>query len=281
MKLIKDIITDEERSFYGIKDAHLINIKIVGPKDGESSLKEAKNIIVEKSVFSLRYPFWHNDNLQIKECEIEETGRAAIWYSNKITIEGCKFNGVKILRECNSVNICNTDIISTEPFWYCKDINIIQSSLQGEYAFLNSKNINITDLKFKGKYSFQYVSDVVIKDSYLDTKDAFWGSNNVTVYNSTVKGEYLGWYAKNLKLINCTIIGTQPLCYCDNLVLENCEMIDTDFSFEYSTVKATINNEIISVKNPISGYINAKGIKEIILDDNQKENSDCMIIISK
>ena len=54
-------------------------------------------------------------------------------------------------------------------------------------------------------------------------------------------------------------------------------MIDTDLAFEYSTVQATIVNEIESVKNPISGYIKATGIREIILDENKKENSNCLI----
>ena len=37
-------------------------------------------------------------------------------------------------------------------------------------------------------------------------------------------------------------------------------MIDADFSFEYSSVKATINGNIISVKNPKSGFIYADSI---------------------
>ncbi len=134
-------------------------------------------------------------------------------------------------------------------------------------------------MTLKGKYSFQYVENMVIEDSFLDTKDAFWHSKNVTVKNSVVKGEYLAWYSENLHLVNCKIIGTQPLCYAKGLILENCEMIDTDLAFEYSDVKATICSDIISIKNPITGYIYAKGIQEIIQDEHQKAGSNCDIQI--
>ena len=43
-------------------------------------------------------------------------------------------------------------------------------------------------------------------------------------------------------------------------------MIDTDLSFERSEVRADIKGSIVSVKNPISGYINADSIGEVIFD---------------
>ena len=85
--------------------------------------------------------------------------------------------------------------------------------------------------------------------------------------NSIVKGEYLGWYSENLTLINCHISGTQPLCYCKGLKLINCTMEDTDLSFEKSEVEATVQGHIISVKNPVCGYVKASSIGEIILDE--------------
>ena len=129
--------------------------------------------------------------------------------------------------------------------------------------------------ELSGKYSFQYVENMVIKNSYLDTKDAFWHSKNVTVYDSVLKGEYLAWYSENLKLVRCKIIGTQPLCYAKGLILEDCEMIDTDLSFEKSDVQATIKGNIVSVKNPESGYICADSIDQIVLDAPTKCQIRC------
>ena len=123
----------------------------------------------------------------------------------------------------------------------------------------------------KGKYSFQYINNLSINNSNLDTKDAFWHSENVLVKNSTIKGEYLGWYSKNIRFENCTIIGTQPLCYCENIELINCKMIDTDLAFEYSTVNAIIDGDILSIKNPIEADIVCDNIHEVILEDSLYE----------
>ncbi|MNC79994.1 hypothetical protein D3C75_1326410 [compost metagenome] len=55
-------------------------------------------------------------------------------------------------------------------------------------------------------------------------------------------------------------------------------MMDTDLSFEYSTVHATVLNTIDSVKNPISGMIRAEGIRELILDDPELDYSNTQFI---
>ena len=178
------------------------------------------------------------------------------------------------------IYINDTDVISPEGFWNCKDIEIKNSSVDCMYFLMNSKNITINNMKMKGKYSYQYVSNMTIKNSNLDTKDAFWHSNNVTVENSIIKGEYLGWYSKNLTLKNCTIIGTQPLCYAKGLKIINCKFKNTDLSFEYSDVEATIIGNIDSIKNPKSGYIKADKIGKIILEDS-KYKTNCKITTKK
>ena len=44
MKEIKDLILDEERALYNLKEAKIKNIKFDGPQDGESALKECDDI---------------------------------------------------------------------------------------------------------------------------------------------------------------------------------------------------------------------------------------------
>lgn len=277
MAIIKDIIADEERAFYAAKNDTFVNIKITGEADGESSFKECQNVIVQDSYFNLRYPFWHNEKVVLNNIEMTSNCRAALWYSNNITLLNSQLDGIKVFRECQNINVKDTVINSPEPFWFCDDIKITNGSIKGEYAFLQSSNIEIHNLHFSGKYSFQYVKNLKIYDSILDTKDAFWHAENVEVYNSVVKGEYLAWYAKGIKLVNCQIIGTQPICYSDNIVLENCTMENTDFSFEYSTVDAKINGNIMSIKNPYKGNIIADSIDEIIIDEFVKQDFDVII----
>ena len=266
-KEIKDVTLDEERALYNLTDAVVSNVYIKGPRDGESALKEARNVKVVDSHFSLRYPFWHITNFELENCMMDEGVRAALWYGKKGTINKCTINGVKFMRESRDITINDSKIVSPEFGWRCDNINITSSILTSEYFLFESSHISLDNVEMHGKYSFQYVNRGIITNSKLDTKDAFWHTKNVTVINSEIKGEYLGWYSKNLTLINCKIKGTQPLCYCDNLRLINCEMIDCDLAFEYSSVNATVTGHIDSVKNPRRGLIMCESCGEVIEDN--------------
>lgn len=278
MKIIKGETFDLERSLYNLKDTTVDNCTFEGANDGESVLKECRNIIVTHSNFSLRYPLWHALDFKVDNSSFDELSRAPFWYCQKGELDNLNIRSVKALRECSDINIINSDIESPEFGWKCRDIKIDKSRIVSEYMLFESKNIEISNLDFKGKYSFQYVDHLIIKDSNLDTKDAFWHANNVTVSNSVIKGEYLGWFSNNLTLINCKIIGTQPLCYCKNLKLIDCEMIDCDLSFEYSDVEATIKGHIDSIKNPKSGKIVVSSIGSIINSDSIMESNAEIII---
>ncbi len=272
---------DEERALYGIEKAEIKKCIFDGPADGESALKETKDIVVEDCDFRLRYPFWHVNAGKIKDIRMTETCRAALWYCRDLHIENSELKGIKAVRECNNMEILNCDIQSSEFGWKSKNIDIKGAKLISEYPFFECLHMKIDGLEMKAKYSFQYVEDIEIHNAVLDTKDAFWHAKNVTVYDSVVKGEYLGWYSENLTFIRCKIIGTQPLCYCKNLTLEECTMEDCDLSFEYSEVNADIKGKIMSVKNPLSGKIQADAIGEIIMEKSVKGKSNCEIIVSK
>lgn len=280
MKEIKNMILDEERALYNLKDAIVSNIKFDGPADGESALKECENIKINSCYFNLRYPLWHVDTFELKDCSMTDKCRAAIWYSKNFKIDNCTLGGIKAVRECENIQINNTQIESFEFGWKSNNIELNDSKIQGEYLFFDSSNIVLNKTNLKGKYSFQYVKNLEITDSNLDTKDAFWHAENVVVKNSVLKGEYLGWYSSNLTLINCKIIGTQPLCYCKNLRMINCTTEQCDLSFEYSEVNGNIIGDIVSIKNPLSGSIVVDGVKEIINDD-VKYNCCGKIIINK
>ncbi len=269
--VIKNQTFDEERALYNLKDTLVESCKFEGPADGESALKEARNIHIKNCSFSLRYPFWHVESFKIENTQLDELTRAPIWYSHGGEIINCDIVGVKCLRESGDIKITDSRVKSEEFGWRCDNLEITDSEMESQYFLFEVKDTKIDNLKMKGKYSFQYTENLLIENSYLDTKDAFWHSENVTVKNCTVKGEYLAWYSENLTLIDCTIIGTQPLCYCKGLKLINCKMQETDLSFEYSEVEADIVGNIMSVKNPKSGYIKADTIGEIILENSVME----------
>lgn len=276
MKIIENQTFDMERALYGSDGVLVKNCSFDGPADGESAFKEGREIETEHCFFNLRYPFWHDHGLKITDCEMTELCRAALWYSDHIEIADTKMHGIKALRECRDVIIRNCDIISPEFGWSVRGIRMEDTTAVSEYFMMRSENLLFDRVNFKGKYSFQYIRNATFENCILDTKDAFWHSENVTVRDSVVKGEYLAWYSEGLTLINCKIIGTQPLCYCKNLKLIDCEMLDTDLAFEKSEVEATVTTKIISIKNPLSGYIRVPEVGEIIMDD---ENAKGEVVI--
>lgn len=258
---------DEERALYGQDGIVADNCRFDGPADGESAFKEGKNIEVKNSYFNLRYPFWHDDNLTISDCEMTDKCRAALWYTTNATITNSRLHGIKALRECSDILIKDCDIISPEFGWSVNGIEMKDSSAESEYFMMRSNNIKFENVSLKGKYSFQYITDSVFENCNFNTKDAFWHAKNVVVRDSVINGEYLAWYCENVTFENCTISGTQPLCYCRNLKLINCKMLDADLAFEKSEVEATITTPMISIKNPASGTINVPEVGEIIMDD--------------
>jgi len=267
MTLIRDQVFDEERALYGSRGVELVNCRFDGPADGESALKECRDVKVKDCYFNLRYPFWHVTNLEIEGSELTTLCRAALWYTENVSIRNTKLHGIKALRECAEARLEGCDIVSPEFGWSVRGVEMKDSSAESEYFMLRSERLHFDHVSLKGKYSFQYITDSVFENCSFDTKDAFWHAKNVVIRDSVVKGEYLAWYCENVTFENCTLIGTQPLCYCKGLKLINCRMIDTDLSFEKSEVEATLTVPIDSIKNPRSGCIRVPAVGEIIRDD--------------
>ncbi len=246
---------DEERALYNSQGIIARNCRFDGPADGESAFKESSDIVAEHCYFNLRYPFWHNNDTTIVNCEMTENCRAALWYSKNLIIQHSILHGIKAVRECSNVFINECDIVSPEFGWSTNKLAIKNSSATSEYFLMNTKDVTIENLNLTGKYSFQYMKKSSVLDSELDTKDAFWHAKNVTIKNCKIKGEYIGWYSENLTFENCSISGTQPFCYCKNLRLINCRLDDADLAFEKSSVRATLTAPLVSIKNPASGKI--------------------------
>ncbi len=278
---LKGLVLDQERALYGLCGATVLDCEFAGPQDGESALKECRELTVKNSIFQLRYPLWHLQDGLIAQCEMTESCRAALWYCNRTVIRGCKMHGIKVLRECDNTVIEGCDILSDEMGWNCRTLTLRDTVLEGKYAFFGAKDLHISDMEFTGKYSFQYVENAEIDFCTLHTKDAFWHAKNVTVTDSVLEGEYLGWYSENLTLIGCVISGTQPFINCKNLTLIDCKLDPScDLCFEGSEVNATLRGTVTSVKNPLHGNITAEGFGAIIRDGEAKPEADCEITVT-
>ncbi len=277
-EIIENQTFDQERALYNLKSADVVGCVFAGPADGESVLKEARDVALRDCSFSLRYPLWHVEGFSMENCAMDDKTRAAIWYAKDATIANSTLGGIKAVRECQNIALRGCKVESEEFGWKSQGISLTDTDITAQYIFFDSRDVVLKNVQMRGKYSFQYMENLTIEDSILDTKDAFWHSKNVTVKNSTVRGEYLAWFSDGLTLINCRIIGTQPLCYCKNLVLENCTMEATDLSFEYSDVRATVNGHIDSVKNPRSGTITCDSVGEIIMGEAVMECTGEVIV---
>lgn len=277
MKELKDMEFGGERPLFASHDLKLVNVTIHA---GESALKCCSDIVAEKCRFEGKYPFWHVDRFEVRDCLFTPGARAALWYSRDLTMTDTLVEAPKMFREMDNLSLTNVKIPDAqETMWHCRGVRLRNVEVaNADYLFMHSADIDIDNYRQQGNYSFQYCTNVEIRNAVIDSKDAFWNTENVTVYDSELTGEYLGWHSKNLRLVRCRISGTQPLCYCENLVMEDCTMAeDADLAFEDSSLNAVVNSAITSVKNPRTGSIKAQSIGEIIIDENVLAPADCVI----
>lgn len=247
--------------------------------EGESPLKESRNIDLIGCMFKWKYPLWYCSDITAKDCQWFTMARAGVWYSNNLSVENAMIEAPKNFRRCKNLSLKNVDFFNAEEtLWHCDEVVLDHVSARGNYFAMNSCNMKITGLKLDGNYSFDGCKNVEVHDSVLLSKDAFWNTENVTVYDSFISGEYLGWNAKNLTLVNCTIESLQGMCYIDNLVMKNCRLINTSLAFEYSNVDAEIDGDIDSILNPSSGTIKVDTIGTLILQKNYIDTEKTKII---
>lgn len=257
------------------------NLRIVDSifADGESPLKECRDIELFGCMFKWKYPLWYSQNIVAKNCTWFEMGRAGVWYTKHIIVEDSAIEAPKNFRRCEDITMKNVSFPNaSETLWNCDGVSMENVSAKGDYFAMNSQNMKISNLTLYGNYSFDGVRNVEIRNSRLLSKDAFWNSENVTVYDSFISGEYLGWNAKNLTLINCTVESLQGMCYINNLVMKNCRLLNTTLAFEYSTVDADIVGKIESVLNPSGGVIRADAIAELIIEKDKVDPDKTKII---
>ena len=270
----QEFLTGERALFQG-RNLRILDTTFA---DGESPLKESEDIELIRSMFKWKYPLWYGRNIRLEDCVLFEMARAGIWYTENISMKNCIVEAPKNFRRTAGIDLEQVSMPNAgETLWNCDRINMRQVSAKGDYFGMNSSNLYIDGFELVGNYSFDGVKNMEIHHARLLSKDAFWNSENVTVYDSFISGEYLGWNAKNLALINCTVESTQGMCYIENLEMKNCRLLNTTLAFEYSTVDAEVVNAIDSVLNPSGGRIQAKEIRELIMDASKVDVAKTLI----
>ena len=255
----------DERSLFSSKELEVEKCRF---SQGESPLKESRDIVVNKCTFEWKYPLWYCRKVVVKDTEFKETARSGIWYTEDIEMSKTKVFAPKTFRRSNKIKISETNFLNAEEtLWQCKDVKLDVVEIKGNYFGYNNENVEADNIIVRGNYLFDSSKNVTVRNSYLESKDAFWNCENVTLINCTIIGEYLGWNTKNLTLINCKIESHQGLCYVEGLKMYHCEVYRSDLILEYSKdIDAEIVTVVDSIKNPSSGQIVIAGVKELILD---------------
>jgi hypothetical protein len=280
MKKLEQGLFVGERALYNSKDLEIVDSTFM---DGESPLKESRNIKLRNCIFKWKYPLWYCNHVEVFNTTWLDTARSGIWYTHDLRIIDSFIEAPKQFTRSSDIYLENVTIPNAEEtFWTCENITLKNVVAKGNYFCMNSKNIKVENFTLAGNYAFDGAKNIEIHNAKMNSKDSFWNCENVVVYDSTIIGEYLGWNSKNIKFVNCTIDSLQGMCYMDNITMENCKLLNTNLCFEFChDVDATINSRIDSVKNPYNGVIKAKAIDEIILDENLIDKSKTTIIEGK
>lgn len=262
--VVRQQLLGGERALFAARNLQIVDTIFT---DGESPLKESRDIELVGSAFRWKYPLWYSRDVVARECTWFEMARSGVWYTHNIVVEDSVIEAPKNFRRCTGVTLRNVSLPNAaETLWTCEGVKLENVTARGDYFAMNSGNIEVDGLVLAGNYSFDGAHDVHVTNSRLLSKDAFWNTENVLVENSYIAGEYLGWNARNIKFVNCTIESLQGLCYIDGLTLENCKLLNTTLAFEYSSVDADVQGHIESVFNPSSGSIVADSIGELIVE---------------
>ncbi len=276
MKTVKQQYLTGERALFRAADLEIVDTIF---DDGESPLKESRDLKIRNSMFKWKYPLWYAKNIDVKDSTWFEMARAGVWYTDNVTVEDSEIEAPKNFRRCNGVKLEDVTFSNAaETLWSCKNVELEEVVARGDYFAMNSEDILAEELILFGNYAFDGCKNVVVEESRLLTKDAFWNCENVVVRDSFISGEYLAWNSKNVTFENCTIESLQGMCYVENLRLVNCKLINTTLAFEYSTVEAEIDSKIDSVLNPKGGKIKAKAIGELIIQKDEVDPKKTKIV---
>lgn len=256
-----------ERALFAARDCEIEETIF---DDGESPLKESRNISLRACMFKWKYPLWYAKEIDVRDSTWFDMARAGVWYSERVRVTDCAIEAPKNFRRCHDLTLRHVSFANAaETLWECNGVTLSDVTAKGDYFAMNSRNMTVDNLTLYGNYSFDGCRNLTVRNSSLLSKDAFWNCEDVRAENCFISGEYLGWNTKRLTLVDCTVESLQGLCYVEDLVLRNCRLLNTTLAFEYSTVDAEIVGRVDSVKNPTSGRIVADEIGELILESER------------
>lgn len=204
-EIIENKTFDMERALYDSNGLLVKNCRFDGPADGESALKESRDVELENCFFNLRYPFWHDDNVKITDAKMTEMCRAAIWYSRNMEIAHSKLHGIKALRECAHIKMRGCDVISPEFGW---SVHGMHYQVAEDHGFTDIADFQILDEN--GSMNLPVTGGTRLTENYVGAAFADYDSYLVL---SHFKGHAMAGFGGAIKNISIGLGSSEGKCW--------------------------------------------------------------------
>ena len=122
MKVIKQGYYVGERPLFGERG---LTVEDSVFTDGESPLKECRDIKLFGCTFKWKYPLWYGESISAENCVWLETARAGVWYTDNVSAVDCRIEAPKNFRRCTGVRLKNVSMPNAaETLWSCRDVTM-------------------------------------------------------------------------------------------------------------------------------------------------------------
>lgn len=171
MQEIKEQRLTGERALFRSKD---LSIEYSIFADGESPLKESRDISLKNTSFQWKYPLWYCRNIAVQDCDFAEMARAGIWYTDNITVADTLYEAPKGFRRVKGLTLRNVDLPhAEETLWHCSDVTLENVVAKGDYFAMNCDHMKLDQFRLVGNYCFDGCHDVEVHHAKMLSKDAF------------------------------------------------------------------------------------------------------------
>ena len=131
MKNIKGGEFTGERALFNSSNLNIENARFF---DGESPLKESKDILLLGCEFGWKYPLWYCRDVRLTDTVLLESARSGIWYTHGIEMKSCSINAPKTFRRSSGIRLSGVTMPNAqETMWNCSNIELSDVTVSGDY----------------------------------------------------------------------------------------------------------------------------------------------------
>lgn len=162
---VEEQVLEGERAGFASRGVQFRNCVFA---NGESPLKESRNIRLDACHFEWKYPLWYCENVEVRNSIWLEMARSGVWYTNNINVTDSVLQAPKNFRRCSNVALSNVTFTdAAETLWMCDGVRLSNVQAKGDYFGMNSQNLHIDGLSLTGNYSFDGAKNLEVNDSVL------------------------------------------------------------------------------------------------------------------